>query len=236
MASPAMKSAAMNADASAALPAPRPRPDKQPGHVAIFALLALLAAGFGKTVWNFLAETGTATIGNTSDSPSTGSSISFAAAAADAQAALAPYAGAPPSDDPRRVLAGYVRTRAWDDQIVPALAAVAGDISSGIRNNAASTRPSEEAADRLRRDMRLASAAMRLMDRDTHSEIFDADTKRNLARFRQRIDDAVPPAATSDRIVVATVLLCLGAAIGGTLLLASRGGRAESNRLDAARP
>ena len=60
--------------------------------------------------------------------------IPFIAMASATQHSLEKYAAAPVPADPRATLSDYVRTRTWNDAVVPALAAVTGGIGAQVQD------------------------------------------------------------------------------------------------------
>lgn len=137
----------------------------------------------------------------------------FVAMATTTQTSLAKYATGPAPADPRKTLSEYVRTRAWNDQVVPALGAITGDIASQIKASGTFARLPADAVANVRNDMYLTSEVMRFLDKDTHSSIFDADTKKNLVSFKKEIDDATKFIPLWVKVAVA-IALGLGTMIG----------------------
>ena len=137
----------------------------------------------------------------------------FVAMATTTQTSLAKYAVGPAPADSRKTLSEYVRTRAWNDQVVPALGAITGDIASQVKASGTFARLPAEAVANVRNDMYLTSEAMRFLDKDTHSAIFDPDTKKNLVAFKKQIDDATKFIPLWVKVAVA-IALGLGTMIG----------------------
>jgi len=129
------------------------------------------------------------------------------------QASLAKYATGPTPTDPRKALSDYVRTRSWSDQVVPALGTITGDIAAQVKASGTFARLPAESVANVRNDMYLASEAMRFLDKDTHSAVFDADTKNNLAAFKKQIDNSTKFIPLWVKIAVA-IALGLGTMIG----------------------
>ncbi|WP_415209120.1 inorganic phosphate transporter [Rudaea sp.] len=137
----------------------------------------------------------------------------FVAMATTTQASLNKYATGPAPADSRKALSEYVRTRAWNDQVVPALGAITGDIGAQIKSSGSFAKLPAESVANVRNDMYLASEAMRFLDKDTHSAVFDTDTKNNLAAFKKQIDNSTKFIPLWVKVAVA-IALGLGTMIG----------------------
>ena len=80
----------------------------------------------------------------------------FVAMAQATQRSLERYTTAPAPADPRAALTTYVRTRTWNDEVVPALAAITGsDRRSDQERAAAFAQVPAEAVSNVRNDMYL---------------------------------------------------------------------------------
>ena len=114
--------------------------------------------------------------------------------------------------DPRRHFATYVRTRTWDDSVVPALAAITGSIGDQIKTRGSLAQVPAEAVSNVRNDMYLTSEAMRLLAKDPHASALDAEARANLIAFRKDIDDgdqihpAVGQGGGRDRLGLGTMV------------------------------
>jgi PiT family inorganic phosphate transporter len=137
----------------------------------------------------------------------------FVAMATTTQASLNKYATGTAPADPRKALSEYVRTRSWNDQVVPALSGITGDIGAQIKTSGSFAKLPVEAVANVRNDMYLASEAMRFLEKDTHSAVFDADTKNNLAAFKKQIDNSTKFIPLWVKVAVA-IALGLGTMIG----------------------
>ncbi|HEX7916272.1 inorganic phosphate transporter [Rudaea sp.] len=137
----------------------------------------------------------------------------FVAMATTTQTSLARYASGPAPADPRKALSDYVRTRSWNDQVVPALGTITGEIAAQVKASGTFARLPAESVANVRNDMYLASEAMRFLDKDTHSAVFDADTKNNLAAFKKQIDNSTKFIPLWVKVAVA-IALGLGTMIG----------------------
>ncbi|MBN8888068.1 MAG: inorganic phosphate transporter [Rudaea sp.] len=137
----------------------------------------------------------------------------FVAMATTTQASLNKYATGPAPADPRKTLSDYVRTHSWNDQVVPALSAVTGEIGAQVKASGTFAKLPVQSVANVRNDMYLASEAMRFLDKDTHSSVFDADTKNNLGAFKQQIDSSTKFIPLWVKVAVA-IALGLGTMIG----------------------
>jgi PiT family inorganic phosphate transporter len=120
-------------------------------------------------------------------------------------------AGAAPAD-PRATLSDYVRTKQFNADVVPALAAVTGDIGDQVKAHGTLARVPAEAVANVRNEMYLASEAIRFLEKNG-AVSFDADTKANLKAFKKEIDDATKFIPLWVKVAVA-IALGLGTMIG----------------------
>lgn len=135
----------------------------------------------------------------------------FAAVAEVTQASLLNGSDAPPPADPREVLTRYVRTREVTDEVVPAVAALAGDIGQQVRNYGTLARVPAAAVNNTRNDMYLSSESLRALEKSDLQ--FDAETKQNIKAFRQEIDAATKFIPLWVKVAVA-IALGLGTMVG----------------------
>ena len=163
----------------------------------------------------------------------------FVAMATTTQASLSKYAAGPAPADPRKTLSEYVRTRSWNESVVPALAGITGSIADQVKTSGTFAKMPADNVANVRNDMYLASEAMRFLDKDTHSSVFDADTKKNLTAFKGEIDDATKFIPLWVKVAVAIALglgtmvgwkrivVTIGEKIGKTHLTYAQGASAE---------
>ena len=137
----------------------------------------------------------------------------FVAMATTTQHSLEKYATAAAPADPRATLSTYVRTHAWNDEVVPALAAVTGSIAEQVRTRGSFAQLPASAVTNVRNDMCLTSEAVRLFSKDRHTAAFDAETQGNLTAFKKQIDSATKFIPLWVKVVVA-IALGLGTMIG----------------------
>ncbi|NWA27198.1 inorganic phosphate transporter [Pseudomonas gingeri] len=137
--------------------------------------------------------------------------LQFAAVAEVTQQALVRSAPQPAPADPRHVLSEYVRTKQVTPDIVPALAALAGNIGTDVKTYGSLAKVPAEAMGNVRNDMYLSSETIRLMDKDKIGN-FDAETQSKVQLFKQQID-------TSTRFIPLWVKIAVAIALGlGTMV------------------
>jgi PiT family inorganic phosphate transporter len=163
----------------------------------------------------------------------------FVAMAAATQRSLERYTTAPPPADARAALTTYVRTRTWDDSVVPALAAITGSIGDQIKTRGSLAQVPAEAVSNVRNDMYLTSEAMRFVAKDPHASALDAEARANLIAFRKDIDAATKFIPLWVKVAVAIALglgtmvgwkrivVTIGEKIGKTHLTYAQGASAE---------
>jgi PiT family inorganic phosphate transporter len=165
--------------------------------------------------------------------------VPFIAMASTTERSLQKYATAPVPTDPRATLATYVRTHSWNDSLVPALAAVTGNIADQVRARGGFAHMPATAVTNVRNDMYLTSEAIRFIAKDPHSKAFDAETTSNLTAFKKQIDHATKFIPLWVKVVVAIALglgtmvgwkrivVTIGEKIGKTHLTYAQGASAE---------
>ncbi|HEY4083458.1 MAG TPA: inorganic phosphate transporter [Burkholderiaceae bacterium] len=114
--------------------------------------------------------------------------------------------------DSRQVLTTYVRTKSFTPEVVPALAAISGDIGAQIKDNGTLSKVPFAAVTNVRNDMYLASEAVRLLGKSDDAK-FDADTKANLKAFQGSLDNATKFIPLWVKVSVA-IALGLGTMVG----------------------
>ncbi|MBO9649004.1 MAG: inorganic phosphate transporter [Variovorax sp.] len=168
--------------------------------------------------------------------------MQFVAVAESAQGALlrsAPAAGpAPTREEARTTISTFVRTKEFNAGVVPALAAIAGDIGAQVKAHGSISGVPAEAVSNVRNDMYLASEGIRLLDK-SGAVTLDEDAKGRVNTFRQSIDDATKFIPLWVKVVVAIALglgtmvgwkrivITVGEKIGKTHLTYAQGASAE---------
>jgi inorganic phosphate transporter, PiT family len=163
----------------------------------------------------------------------------FVALATVTQQSLDKYATGPAPADPRATLATYVRTHSWNDSVVPALAAITGDIGVQIKTSGTFSQMPSTTVSNVRNDMYLTSEAVRFIEKDPHGKAFDADTTANLNAFKKQMDRATKFIPMWVKVAVAIALglgtmvgwkrivVTIGEKIGKTHLTYAQGASAE---------
>ncbi len=140
--------------------------------------------------------------------------------------------------DSRKALSEYVRTKQFNPEVVPALAAVTGGIGAQISEHGSLAKVPAAAVANVRNDMYLASEAIRFLDKNDAPK-FDTDTKKNLKAFKAQIDDATKFIPLWVKVAVAIALglgtmvgwkrivITVGEKIGKTHLTYAQGASAE---------
>ena len=127
------------------------------------------------------------------------------------QSLLDTVRGAPVPAEPRKVLTEYVRSKEVNDQVVPAVAALVGDIGEQVKQYGTLAQVPAAAVKNVRNDMYLTSESLRALDKSTVK--FDGDTKKNVTAFKKQIDDATKFIPLWVKIAVA-IALGLGTMVG----------------------
>ncbi|MCP3750552.1 inorganic phosphate transporter [Pseudomonas sp. SBB6] len=139
-------------------------------------------------------------------------SLQFAAVAEVTQQALQRSAPQAAPADPRQTLGSFIREPQASDELVPALAALAGMIGTEVKSYGSLNRVPAEAMANVRNDMYLTSEAIRLIDKHQLAH-FDADTQAKVQVFKQQIDSATHYIPLWVKIAVA-IALGLGTMVG----------------------
>jgi PiT family inorganic phosphate transporter len=137
--------------------------------------------------------------------------VRFAAVAEVTETSLQKVSSATVPADPRGVLTQYIRTKQLTDEVVPAVAALAGDIGDQVRHYGTLASVPAAAVNNVRNDMYLTSESLRALDKS--SVKFDADTKQNVTAFRKEIDAATKFIPLWVKVAVA-IALGLGTMVG----------------------
>jgi inorganic phosphate transporter, PiT family len=165
--------------------------------------------------------------------------VPFIAMATTTQQSLHKYTAGVTVADPRATLTDYIRTRSFNDDVVPALAAITGSIADQVRASGSFARVPPESVTNVRNDMYLTSEAVRVFDKDKHSPVLDAETRANLDAFKKQIDAATKFIPLWVKVVVAMALglgtmvgwkrivVTIGEKIGRTHLTYAQGASAE---------
>ncbi len=136
--------------------------------------------------------------------------------------------GAAPSD-PRATLSEYVRTKKITPDVLPALAAIIGNIGAQVREHGSLARVPAAAVANVRNDMYLTSESIRFLDKGG-SLPQDASTKDNLKAFKRLIDQATKFIPLWVKIAVA-IALGLGTMVGWKRIVVTVGERIGKTHL-----
>ncbi|WPO98509.1 inorganic phosphate transporter [Pseudomonas sp. HR96] len=139
-------------------------------------------------------------------------SLQFAAVAQVTQQALVKAAPQPAPANPRQTLSEYIRSKQPSAELVPALAAIAGNIGDEVQGYGSLAQVPAAAVGNVRNDMYLTSETIRLMQKDKVGG-FDADTQGKVNLFKQQIDSATRFIPLWVKIAVA-IALGLGTMVG----------------------
>ncbi|KQW63526.1 inorganic phosphate transporter [Variovorax sp. Root411] len=132
----------------------------------------------------------------------------------------------------RDTLASYVRTREFNDKVVPALAATAGSIGQQVRQHGSLAAVPAEAVANVRNDMYLASEAIRHLTKGGAAK-FDDETALRIGAFRQELDDATRFIPLWVKVAVA-IALGLGTMIGWKRIVVTVGEKIGKTHLSYA--
>ena len=139
--------------------------------------------------------------------------VPFVAMASTTQQSLDKYThGAVPAD-PRATLSTYIRTHAWNDDILPSISALTGSIGQQVKRSGTLAGVPAENVTNVRNDMYLTSEAVRVFDKDSHHNALDPDARANLDAFKKQIDAATKFIPLWVKVAVA-IALGLGTMVG----------------------
>jgi PiT family inorganic phosphate transporter len=155
--------------------------------------------------------------------------LQFAAVAEVTQQALVKRAPLPAPADPRPILSDYVRSKEVTPQLIPALAALTGNIGNEVKGYGSLSKVPAQAMGNVRNDMYLTSETIRLMDKNKVGN-FDADTTGKLQLFKQQIDNATRFIPLWVKIAVA-IALGLGTMVGWKRIVVTVGEKIGKSHL-----
>jgi PiT family inorganic phosphate transporter len=136
----------------------------------------------------------------------------FVAVSTVTQQSLEKATTVPAPADPRRVLTDYVRTKAVNDTVVSAVAALVGSIGQQVKVYGSFSRVPPSEVKNVRNDMYLTSEAIGALNK-SGKVTFDTDTKKNLVEFKKEIDAATKFIPIWVKVAVA-IALGLGTMVG----------------------
>ena len=138
--------------------------------------------------------------------------VQFAAIAQVTQRSIQQVAPDAAPADSRAALSEYVRTKALKPEVLPALAAVVGNVGEQVKEYGSLAKVPNAAVSNVRNDMYLISEAIRFIEKDPTAKI-DADGKANLKAFKQQTDEATKFIPLWVKVAVA-IALGLGTMVG----------------------
>jgi PiT family inorganic phosphate transporter len=135
----------------------------------------------------------------------------FAAVAEVTQRSLLESTAFVAPDDPHAVLTEYVRTRQLKDEVVPAIAAMVGDIGQQVKGYGSLAVVPAAAVKNVRNDMYLTSESLRALDKSKFT--LSDGARKNVQAFRAEIDSATKFIPLWVKVAVA-IALGLGTMVG----------------------
>jgi inorganic phosphate transporter, PiT family len=138
--------------------------------------------------------------------------IQFAAVAQVTQASIQRLAPNAAPADPRATLSEFIRVKAPSPDLLPALAAVTGDIGVMVKQSGSLARVPMAAVANVRNDMYLVSEAIRLVEKSDKVGL-DSEARLNLAAFKKLVDGATKFIPLWVKVAVA-IALGLGTMVG----------------------
>ena len=152
----------------------------------------------------------------------------FVAVAETTQRSLRAETNVAPPADPRAVLTQYVRTKQVTPDVVPAVAALVGDIGEQVKQYGTLAEVPASSVKNVRNDMYLTSESLRSLDKSKLT--FADDTKRNMGEFKKEIDDATKFIPLWVKVAVA-IALGLGTMVGWKRIVRTVGERIGKTHL-----
>jgi PiT family inorganic phosphate transporter len=154
----------------------------------------------------------------------------FVAMAQTTKQSLSQYIQGAPVADPRDTLSTYIRTHQWNDDVLPAIAALTGSIADQIKSSGTFAQVPAQNVTNVRNDMYLTSEAVRVFGKDPHSKSLGAEARANLNAFKKEIDAAtkfIPPWVK----VAVAIALGLGTMVGWKRIVITIGERIGKTHL-----
>jgi len=139
--------------------------------------------------------------------------VPFVAVATTAQQSLDKLTHGAAVADPRATLATFIRTHQWSDDVLPALSAVTGSIGQQVKSSGTLAHVPAESVTNVRNDMYLTSEAIRVLNKDQHRSMLDADARASLDAFKKQLDGATKFIPIWVKVAVA-IALGLGTMVG----------------------
>ena len=156
--------------------------------------------------------------------------VPFVAMATVTEQSLNEYTHNATVADPRGTLSTFIRTHKWNDDVVPAMAALTGSIASEVKASGTLAQLPAENVTNVRNDMYLTSEAVRLFDKDPHSKALAAEARSNLDAFKKQVDAATKFIPLWVKVAVA-IALGLGTMVGWKRIVVTIGERIGKTHL-----
>jgi len=156
--------------------------------------------------------------------------VPFVAMATVTEQSLNEYTHDATVADPRGTLSTFIRTHKWNDDVVPAMAALTGSIASEVKASGTLAQLPAENVTNVRNDMYLTSEAVRLFDKDPHSKALAAEARSNLDAFKKQVDAATKFIPLWVKVAVA-IALGLGTMVGWKRIVVTIGERIGKTHL-----
>jgi len=131
--------------------------------------------------------------------------------------------------EPRPALSAYIHTKELTPTVVPALAALIGDIGQAVKQHGSLAKVPAETVGNVRNDMYLAAETMHGLDK-TKALPFDPDTAANLKAFKKQLDDATKFIPLWVKVAVA-IALGLGTMVGWKRIVVTVGEKIGKSHL-----
>jgi PiT family inorganic phosphate transporter len=135
----------------------------------------------------------------------------------------------PLTGDAHTTIQDYIRTVQYTPQVVPALAALTGEIATQVKEHGTLDRVPAAAVANVRNEMYLASEAIRTMQKDPAVQLGD-DVRADLKVFKGRIDDATKFIPLWVKVAVA-IALGLGTMVGWKRIVVTVGEKIGKSHL-----
>ena len=141
---------------------------------------------------------------------------------------LTPPAASAPADQ-RRALAEYVRTRTFNDQVLPALSLMIANLGEAVKQYGTLAKVPIAAVANIRNDMYLASESIKFLSKDSKVPL-DADTRAKLKALKPQLDDATKFIPLWVKVIVA-IALGLGTMVGWRRIVVTVGEKIGKSHL-----
>jgi inorganic phosphate transporter, PiT family len=152
----------------------------------------------------------------------------FVAVAEATQQSLMKTTDVPVPTEPRQVLSQYVADRSLNDEVVPAIAALVGDVGQQVRQYGTLANVPAAAVRNVRNDMYLTSESLRVLEQGATR--FSSDTARDVTEFKREIDSATKFIPLWVQVAVA-IALGLGTLVGWKRIVRTVGERIGKTHL-----